>query len=126
MTISALTFVVKERDGAVVALAVISPAARYCSSFGVRHTRPVRRFVAALEWRGIERQIASGLPTKTLPPASPIASVLNDPPESRPVQWLYTTPITVQGPSWAAVALDGHLRGCLQAYGPRLKTEIQR
>ena len=121
MTVDAVTLGVTDREGEVVALAVIAPSVRYCSMLSRRDLRPIRRFVSPPEWKAVERQVASGLPTFPVPTESPIALILSQPPDVLTVQWLGTTSITVGRPGDAAGALDHHLKTGLQAHQPWLR-----
>jgi hypothetical protein len=123
MELAAMTFAITNREGDLFALAALCSSARYCSIRRPSEPRTERIFVAAKEWAGVERQLASGLPTQPRPPESPIASVFQQPPEARTVQWLGATPITIERPDDAVRALDQHLRASLQAYRPGLRLE---
>ena len=118
MTIHAVTFAASDREGRLVALAVLCPAARHCSTISKADSKPTRHFVTPEEWTLVEKQVAAGLPAKPLPINSTIAAVLDDLLEVWGIQWLGTTPLEVARPEDAAAALDQHLASSLQAYRP--------
>lgn len=121
MELAALTFSITNREGDLVALAVLCVEARYCSTFSKRMDRPARHFVNPAQWREVQHQIGTGLPTHALPSDSPITRLLVDRVEPQSVSWLGTTPLTMERPGDAATALDHHLKTSLQAYQPRLR-----
>ena len=116
MIIDAVSFAVSDHEGGFAALAVLCPAARYCSTISKGASSPIRHFVTLEEWRLVEQQIAAGLPSQPLSNDSPISSVLDDLLEVWRVQWLARTPVRIARPEDAGVALDQHLAASLEAY----------
>ena len=123
MVIEAVTFAASDRDGKLVAVAVLCPATRHFSTLSKIGSSPVRHFVTSEEWGLIEREIAAGLPANPLSSESPIAAVLDDLLEVWSVQWLGSTALRVARPEDAAGALDRHLAISVEAYrsGRRLQ-----
>ena len=125
MIIDAVTFAASDHEGGLVALAVLCPPARHCSTISKRGSGPTRHFVTPEEWKLIEHQIAAGLTTRPLSSDSPISAVLDDLLEVWSVQWLGTTPLSVARLEDRSAALDQHLAASLQVYrtGPRLQNK---
>jgi hypothetical protein len=123
MIIEAVTFAASDQNGGLVALAVLCPLARHCSTISKLGSSPTRHFVTPEEWKLIEQQVAAGLAAKPLSSDSAIAAVLDDILGVWSVQWLGTTPLRVARPEETGAALDQHLATSLEAYrsGPRLQ-----
>ena len=123
MLIDAVTFAASDQEGRFIALAVLCPAARHCSTISKRGSPPTRHFVTPEEWKLIERQITAGLPARPLSSGSPISAVLDDLLEAWGVRWLCTTPLRVAREEDMGAALDEHLATSLQGYrsGARLQ-----
>lgn len=123
MFIDAVTFAASDQEGGLVALAVLCPALRHCSTISKRGSGPTRHFVTPEEWTLIEHQIAAGLAPRPLSSDSPISAVLDDLLGVWSVQWLGTTSLSVARPEDSGAALDQHLATSLQVYrsGPRLQ-----
>ena len=113
MIIDAVTFAASDHEGGLVALAVLCPAVRHCSTISKRGFGPTRHFVTPEEWKLIEHQIAAGL-ARPLSSDSPISEVMDDLLKVWRVQWLGTTPLRVARPEDAGATLDLHLATSLQ------------
>jgi len=116
VNIDAVTFAASDHEGGLVALAVLCPAARHCSTISTIGSSPTRHFVTPEEWKLIERQIADGLSATPLSNNSPISAVLEDLLQVWRVQWLATTRLGVARSEDSGAALDQHLATSLQAY----------
>jgi hypothetical protein len=123
MIIDAVTLAVSDRDGRLVAFAVLCPAARYCSTLAERGSSPTSHFVTPEEWKLIEHQIAAGQPRTPLSSDSPISAVLDDLLDVWRVQWVARTPIRVAGPEDTRAALDQHLATSLQLHRGGLRLQ---
>ena len=90
-----------------MALAVVSPQARYASTLSVRGGRIDRRFATPAEWQELEHHTSTGpahIPALALAFLTPgiEGSVVS-------VRWLYTLPLEVERPEGVAGSLDWHL-----------------
>ena len=106
VTLEALTFVIQNRQGETVALAVVSTQARYASTLSVRGGRIDRRFATPAEWQELEHHNKTGpahIPALALAFLTPgIEGSLVS------VRWLYTLPLAVEWPEDVAGSLDWH------------------
>jgi len=123
VTLEALTFVIQNRQGETVALAVVSPQARYASTLSVRGGRIDRRFAAPEEWRELEHHTRTG--PAHIPPLALAFLTPGTEGAALSVRWSFTLPLEVERPEDVAGSLDWHLKQQADELRLRLRQESE-
>lgn len=92
-------------------IAVVAPAARYCSRYWIGLERADRRFASPAEWRAVEAELTEDRPAGPFPPESAVARlVLGGDVPARVAVFLRYETVRISTPAETVAVLDGLLR----------------